>query len=212
MFGAPWFRLGLFSLSGSVGGGVFRGLWDVGVVEFGVLVSGWWERVGGLSELSVGEKRCGGVVGDDRVRVEEGFGAGGRAVRGCVFGCGVGEVGEEYSGRSLRAIPGEKIGVEERCAGRQAGRVKAWTSVTPRILRCGRYPGAWGQLRYRPSSPVTGFAYDRTRRPTGVPLRAASLTSTTRHLSLPESVPQLRSIETRFGTGSVASLGRDLGR
>jgi hypothetical protein len=197
----------------------FREVWEEGFFgDLGcwyggiwVLVWGWWERVGGLSELGVGEKRC-GVVGGDGVRVEEGFGAGGRAVRGCVFGCGVGEVGEEYSGRRMRAIPGEKISVEERCAGRHAGRVKAWTSVTPRILRCGRYPGAWGQFRYRPSSPVTGFAYDRTRRPTGVPLRGASLTSTTRHLSLAESVPQLRSIETRFGTGSVASLGRDLGR
>lgn len=67
-----------------------------------------------------------------------------------------------------------------------------------RGYRSSRHPGAWSLAR--PSSPVSGFASDRTRRTTGGPVGGESVGSTTSPRSLAQTVLKLRSIEAVFGT------------
>ncbi|CAA9421795.1 MAG: hypothetical protein AVDCRST_MAG01-01-2333 [uncultured Rubrobacteraceae bacterium] len=184
-----------------------------------------WRVVGLEGEVlgGVGERRW-SLGFEDAMGGGGGFGMGGRLVRGggfVMYGCGMMGRSLSGSGRIFGTVAEgvgcasgarDRTGVVDRCFTGGRGR---------REERCyggGRGPGAWGQLRYRPSSPASGFAfgsaYGRTRRTTGGPSEARVVAGAqrTRHRPLAESVPRPRSIVESIGAGSVGSVGGAGGR
>lgn len=125
-------------------------------------------------------------------------------------GVKLGGVGEMISRRIFGCVPVEMVGGISRMTGMRRDFVRAEVLDRERVYRCRRDPGAWGLAR--PSSPVFGFASDRTRRTTGGPseARGESDRLTTSHSPLAQTVPKLRSVEAGFGDWFLEVCGGEV--
>ena len=132
----------------------------------------------------------------------------GKVVGGRFAGGQVGGVGEAISRRIPECVLAEMVGGKRRGLSTRRDFVGEKVSGRRRDYRCSRRPGAWGLAR--PSSPVSGFASDRTRRTTGGPVDGESIGSTTSPRYLAQTVPRLRSIKAGFGTWFLGVCGGEM--
>ena len=187
-------------------GGFGRVISLVGGREWGVLV----EHEKSLRDLV--ERLCGGEnIGCFGGGVGEGVGCFKRREKvmwGWCSGSEVSGVGEVGSGWIFGCFPVEMIGGIGRIPGARREFVRAKVLNRRRGYRCRRHPGAWGLAR--PSSPVSGFAFDRIRRTTGGPVEGESDRPTTSHSPLAQSVLKQRSIKAGFRTWFLGVCGGEV--